>query len=270
MILEDTPCTLFDGKEYSFPLFGEVMEMTTKTENGEPIYNIVLFSFPDDNNYYEKPYIRECMSSWKKYLKNYRMIFIPVKVALPLSNWSRQTYHRKNYPTDSLRVLFVSHLDNGMYLDTDVYISSNAKIPFEKDCFVLDSCSGTMLWNKEKNNEKLLKWFDWYEHVNVENDDRIIEKYGDVQAYCNYGREFGIESVNGLFGVDHFSGIYPYMRDKQKVGIGFNLGNGNIAYFSIESFYAFGLYTVDRGYTQYISSEYIDYCPGRNISFYTC
>ena len=153
---------------------------------GEPFFNFILFEFEGDRerDYYNKPYIKECMESWKKRFPLSRFIYIKVEDCLDISNWTKYTYRRRNYPTDSLRIYFTSLLDNCFYVDTDVFISEKAEIPTEKESFVYCHCSGTMTWNKKRNNRKFGEWFDWYEDVTKRKleDSKVIHAWSTDDA----------------------------------------------------------------------------------------
>lgn len=270
---DDIQCVVVEKDSTQYLSFSEVMKLPTPKD----YFNFLLFFFPNDNGYYEKPYIKECISSWKRVFPKSRLINVPIFEAQGLSKWSMITYHRKNFPTDSLRVLLASHLNNCFYVDTDVFLTNRLELPLKKDCFVLQGCSGTMLWNRNKGNKKLLKWFEKYEEVadfilkNSENRiemDRLIDDYGDIRMYQKYGAALKIPSENIKAGVNHFSNIYPYMRDKKTVGIAIN-PKGSIASFEIESLYAFSLYCYERGYTDNISICFYDPINYQNIGFYT-
>lgn len=270
-LLKDISCVVTDETTRKMSFF-DVMQLPTP----EVCYNIILFVFPDDNDYYNKPYINECISSWRRRLVWTRLIFIPVFESKKLSKWTEVTYHRKNFPTDSLRILFTALLDRCLYIDTDVFFSSRLKVPFDKDCFVVSSCSGTFLWNKKRNNKKLLRWFNIYEKTAMEiaqikdrcERDNAISEHGDLNMYLLHGEKLGIESINDARGVNHFSNIYPYMRDKKHIGIAVN-PPGSIASFDIEAMYAFSLYCCDRKYTDYISLCYYEPETFQTVGFYT-
>lgn len=271
---DDIQCIVIDGDDTTKYLsFTEVKNLPTPKD----FYNILLFFFPNDDEYYNKPYIKECVFSWKKVFPKSRFINIPVYEALGMSKWSMLTYRRRNFPTDSLRVLFSAHLDNCLYLDTDVYLTQRFNMP-KKDCFVLNDCSGTMLFNKKKNNKKFLKWFEKYEEVadyivkNSEDrttQDLLIDKYGDLAMYHKFGKDLKIPSLDIRHGVNHFSAIYPYMRDKINLGLAVDPKNGSVASFEIESIYAFSLYCYDRGYTEHISPCFYGEDKSMCIGFYT-
>ena len=189
-------CIVYDVDRQFECTFEEVKKLPTPKD----FFNFILFFFRDDDGYFSKPYIQECMQSWRHKFSKSRLIYIPVWEAQELSLWSKKTIKRRNYPTDSLRVLFASQLKNCFYLDTDVYLAENLNLPLDKKCFVLDHCSGTMLWNKKPNNKLLLKWFQCYEDIasqipeasqdvieEINKKDRFIEKYGDISLPLVFG-----------------------------------------------------------------------------------
>lgn len=270
---DDIQCIVVDGDDSTKYLsFTEVRNLPTPKD----FYNILLFFFPNDDDYYNKPYIKECIFSWKKIFPKSRFINVPIYEAQGMSKWSQLTYGRRNFPTDSLRILFAAYLNNCLYLDTDVYLTERFKLPTDK-CFVLNECSGTMLFNRKKNNKKLLKWFNKYEETadyilknstDISTQDKLIDDHGDIAMYKKFGKKLGIASVSIANGVNHFSCIYPYMRDKVNLGLAIN-PRGSVASFEAETLYAFSLYCMDRGYTDYISPCF--YGPDKclNVGFYT-
>lgn len=270
-LLKDIKCIVTDELTREMSFF-DVMQLPTPKDG----YNIILFTFPDDGEYYSKPYINECISSWRRKLVWTRLIFIPVFESKKISKWTEVTYHRKNFPTDSLRIAYTALLDRCLYIDTDVFFSTDFNVPFEKDCFVVSSCSGTFLWNKKRNNKKLLRWFNIYERVAVEIEkikdrcerDNAISDHGDLNMYLIYGSKLKIETINDAVGVNHFSNIYPYMRDKKHLGISVN-PPGSVASFHIDAFYAFSLYCYDRHYTDYISLCFYNPESHQTVGFYT-
>lgn len=269
---DDIQCVIVEKSSPQYLSFSEVIKLPTPND----YFNFLLFFFPSDNGYYEKPYIKECISSWKRVFPKSRLINVPIFEAQGLSKWSMVTYRRRNFPTDSLRILFAAHLKNCLYLDTDVYLTHRFEMP-KQDCFVLNDCSGTMLFNRKKNNKKLLKWFDKYEETadyilkNSEDrvtQDHLIDEHGDLAMYHKFGKNLKIPSLDFRHGVNHFSMIYPYMRDKKNLGIAIN-PRGSVVSFEVEALYAFSLYCLDRKYTDYISQCFYDPHTFQNIGFYT-
>ena len=269
----DIQCIVNENGKNRYLSFDEIIKLSTPKN----FYNIILFYFPNDDEYYNKAYIKECLFSWKKVFPNSRFINIPIFEAQGLSKWSMLTYRRRNFPTDSLRILFAAHLKNCIYLDTDVYLTHRFEMPKRKDCFVLNDCSGTMLFNKKKNNKKLLKWFEKYEEtadyiLKNSNDratqDHLIDEHGDLSMYNKFGKSLKIPSLDFRHGINHFSTVYPYMRDKKNLGIAIN-PRGSVVSFEAEAIYAFSLYCYDRKYTDYISQCFYDPYTFQNIGFYT-
>ena len=148
--------------------FSEVLKLPSFKGEGrgrKPIYNFICFDSERNrkNKYYKKLFIKECMESWKIRFPLSRYIFINVEDCFELSLWTKLTIKAITYPTDSIRIYFVSVLDNCFYLDTDVYISKEAKLPLNENEFIINA-TGTLAWNKKRNNKKYQEWFDLYEN----------------------------------------------------------------------------------------------------------
>ena len=149
--------------------FSEVLKLPSFKGEGrgrKPIYNFICFAFgfgEKDYKYYNKVFIKECMESWKRKFPLSRYIFINVEDCLELSLWTEISFSLISYPTDSLRLYFVSLLDNCFYLDADVYLSEDVKLPTKENDFVI-KYSGNCTWNKKRNNKNIQELFEYYEN----------------------------------------------------------------------------------------------------------
>ena len=230
----------------------EVRHLPTKI-GSRNFYNIICFTFDNDNGYYEKDYVKRCMESWKIRFPFSRFIFINVDEVKKYSKWSLVTYQRKNFPTDSLRLLFTSQLNNALYIDTDVFIRADADLPLDLPDFVYENCSGTMLWNKFANNKRMMLWFVWYEKVakDIAEGRANIDDYCDCNAWAIYGKNLIPSFRTNRNFVNHFSGIWPFMRDKQILTL--DSKGETVACFCNDSWWAFMSYCIERGYTDKVT-----------------
>lgn len=202
---------------------------------------IILFNYEDDVGYYEKLYINECITSWRRCFGD-KIVFISVLFTpeiRALSKWTSLEWGgNKKYPTDSLRLYFVSLFDNALYLDTDVFLRKEFKI-WNKDSLCLSCCTGTFLYCPEKGNAEIRDFFNFYENmaqsfmdeiknnpekwnVSIGNVPWWKDDYGDISMYlrwrknCIENNKFYITSHEKDFNVAHFSDTWPWIRDKQE------------------------------------------------------
>jgi len=244
-----------------FPL-KNLLEMPSKTEDGKNIYTFICFEFPNDECYYSKKYVKKCMMSWSKKFGYIRIILIPIIQCINISEWTKKTYVRRCYPTDSLRMLFISMFDNCIYVDTDCFISEEFdESVFDKyDCFIANNCPGTMTWNKHKNNKKFIEYFDHYEEL-AKNIKDPMEKYvndnGDCTVFGDFGKNL-ITPVN-ITGVDHFSLTWSLMWANKNKKFYLSTSNENCKFnFSKDAMGAWIDYCFDRDYSDYIIPTDID------------
>lgn len=236
----------------------------------------ILFEYERDYRYYEKLYVNECLHSWTKAFPG--LCFVSIMLTpevLALTEWSKLDWAgNKKYPTDSLRIYFCNCFSNCFYCDTDVFLAENFKIRDDLDCFVIDTCSGTFLYNREKNNKCLQDFLDFY---NEEAKRMLREEYidentkdypwfrvdhGDVRMYDLYRSKMKdskyITSLaskdfeKGTFG--HFSNVYQWTPQCQCYD-NFNIYFGsdikdekNVVIFPKESKWAFLAYCLDHLY----------------------
>lgn len=235
---------------------------------GKPFYNIICFTFDSDKetHYYEKDYVKKCMASWKKVFPFSRLIYINVEKAAFISKWTMKTLKRKNFPTDSLRLYFVGQLDNAFYIDTDVYLSEYCPLPLNKECFVVSDCSGTLLYNKKKNNKNLLSWFRWYEKTaETLRDDDDADKNCDCEVWRTYGKYLVPSIYSEMPYVSHFSNLWPYFRDKELITL--DGCHQIVARYSDECYWAFMSYCLERKYID--SVKLFDRKAKYSVSFMT-
>ena len=147
--------------------------------------------------YYKKPYVVDCMKSWTDKM-NSKILFIQIN------------QNRKNYPTDSLRLLYCAMLKNCAYLDTDVYMNVPLNLSGFPKTFIVDSCSGTATYSVGEK-EPLKKWFNWYETEALKISKKR-EPIGDIEAY---NKTRFVENIN--LNLDHFSKLYSYKRDNKPI-----------------------------------------------------
>ena len=188
-------------------------------------FTIILFDFLDTPGYYRKKYINDCQNSWLRVLKNVRFLTILVNdEVMNLSKWSQRCNGNHKFISDSLRVYFVNQFNNAIYLDTDVYLTSQFDITplvFNNDCFIIDNCTGTFLYNKKKNNEVLEDFWNFYNEV-LSLEDSFYDN-GDLIAYekfTKYRAEKGLMTINSIKipkSIVHFSCFYPWIRDKERI-----------------------------------------------------
>lgn len=220
--------------------------------------SIILFYYPQTPDYYYKPYIDECIKTWKRNINKpirFIMVYIDNEV-MNLSKWSQHCNGNRKYITDSLRVYFVNKFDRCLYLDTDVVITSSFdinKAMEENDNFVINHCTGTCLWNKHKNSEVLNKFFEFYEKELSTKEP--FHSFGDIKAYDSFTKTNQLKSINvSNTEVAHMSYFYPWIRDKENIVISMQpwTREENTSYdiirFPIESFWAFMLYCYDKKY----------------------
>ena len=186
--------------------FSEVLKLPSFKGEGrgrKPIYNFICFAFgfgENDYKYYKKVFIKECMESWKIRFPLSRYIFINVEDCLELSLWTKSFYKRKikNYATDSIRIYFVSLLDNCFYLDTDVYVDKDANLYLNENEYVANGTTGTLTWNKKRNNKKYQEWFELYENevfYDLKTPGYHPNDYSDGIVYKRYGNRIKIKSI---------------------------------------------------------------------------
>lgn len=186
--------------------------------------NLIRFIFDKekDGAYFSRPYIAQCFGSIKRIFPNLRVCLVNVNNEIKASNKFSQVQPKNScYETDPLRLFFINKLDNAIYCDTDVFIleeyadklieSMNAN-----DTFVMSNCSGTMTWNKHKNNKEIQNWWELYNHI-VDKPNFNIQNYGDISMYYEAAKQnINIPSINNI-GTYHMSCFYPAVRDKLKV-----------------------------------------------------
>lgn len=167
------------------------------------------YDIEDLNAYYQKSYIRECMQSWLNKMPGSKILYINVNPIVSL--WTDWTLGRKNYPTDSLRLMYCALLKRCAYLDTDVYLNIPLNLAGLPKTFIVDCCSGTATYSVG-DKEGLKKWFLWYEEMAIIGHKKRLEPIADIEAYH---KTKYVESIS--LNLDHFSKLYHYKRDKKPI-----------------------------------------------------
>ena len=251
-----------NNRIYEMPLRAAA-KLPVKDLNGFFIYNFLMFTYPNDKPDYLKTGFRKlCIDSWHIAFPRMRIIYVDVSKCLGLSPFTDFYFERKSYPTDPLRILFLSRLNRAIYCDTDVYLRSDARdhLPLECKCFVgAWGCSGTFLYNKKRNNKKFIKWFKVYNKIPL---DAKEYKCTDAIVYCRNKKALKIPEVNTTNICNHFSNIWIYIRDE----IPFFLSDkenreiNNRVSFSKECYTAFIYYLKNKGwYDKYVKEDAKDY-----------
>lgn len=188
--------------------------------------NFIRFIFDKDKDkaYYSRPYILQCFNSIKKIFPNLRVCLVNVSEAIKTSNRFSDLQPKNScYETDPLRLFFINKLDNAIYCDTDVFILEEYTDKLienmnKNDTFVVSNCSGTITWNKHKNNNEIQKWWNLYNHI-VDEPNFNIQNYGDISMYHEAMKQhISIPSINDA-GTYHMSCFYPAIRDKVPINI---------------------------------------------------
>ena len=188
-------------------------------------YNFLVFTFPEDpENFFSTGFRKDCIDSWKAAFPKMRIIKVNVRDCIHLNKWVSESYHAKSYPNDCLRPLFLGYLNNGIYCDADVFLIKNAKkeLPLTSyECFVGQySCSGTFLFNKNKGNPEMEKWFHLYDKF--ETFDRV---FTDCMTYLD-GRDRGelnVPEFDTCGIANHLAGVFLNIRDKIPFTMAFNM-----------------------------------------------
>lgn len=209
--------------------------------------------------YYQLPYVRMCMDSWKKYYPESKILFI--QMVPYLSEFSDATYYygKRNYPTDSQRVLYCSILRKAIYLDVDVFLPEKIK-EIEEDNFpracVINNCSGTGLYSNNYDLRALHDLYNWYESTavkriknNVARGIPIERGISDVEAIAANPYFPNVNSP-----VDHFSYAYPVFRDKKTFRI-VDSGKDCSIVFHKASYEAFLEYIKYKHYDKYLKED---------------
>lgn len=220
--------------------------------------SIILFHYPGDDKYYDKPYVKECMRSWQTYFKDPRFISILIDDEVKaLSAWTQKCNGNRKYMTDSLRVYFVNQFDRCLYLDTDVFLCVDAVIDFNKyDCFCLSCCTGTFLYNKAKHNKILDDFWNFY------NNDLVKEEHfwenSDIIAWQKFDR---LPTIPKPEKVAHFSCFWDWINKQKDIVIcneewvrkTTKDKPNDIVHFPAQSFMAVMKYIIDKGYNVRLS-----------------
>lgn len=229
---------------------GKVLDYTELTEHS---LVFIAFYYKEEEIYtfYKKPYIKMCMDSWKKVYPD--SIILYIKVEKDISEWTNMSiyYGKKNYPTDSLRLLYASLFKKCFYLDVDVFLSKPIPIRETNDwpqVMVVNYCSGTCLYSANRNSFALVEWYNWYENEaihlaikNIRSGKDAFVGLGDIDAYHRFPR---VPNVNMI--MNHFSAIYPYIRDKKPFKITFEKTKDTMVIFDKEAYPAFMEYIKDK------------------------
>ena len=201
------------------------MEITRET----PI-NFITFSYQDQKNYLNNSVARMCMDSWKRAFPNLNIINIDVTEEIAnMNEFSKFAYNQnlKSYTTDPLRLYYVNQYDNCVYCDIDVviissYINDLIKLLNSNNELIIWS-TGTFTWNKHKNNQKYIKFYNFYNkffNSNFYDSKKDKYYYTDNKMYYFYNLsnlEFNINTPsNSTFFICHinpfnFSTQYIYL-----------------------------------------------------------
>lgn len=159
--------------------------------------------------YYKKPYIVDCMKSWTDKMDG-KVLYIQVNTHVSVWTDIMISQNRKNYPTDSLRLLYCAMLKRCVYLDTDVYMNVPLNLSGFPKTFIVDNCSGTVTYSVG-GKDPLKKWFNWYETEALKISKKM-QPIGDVEAY---GKTRFVENIR--LNLDHFSKLYCFKRDNKPI-----------------------------------------------------
>lgn len=256
-VLNIEVCVEENNEKFICP-FKIASEMPSKDKEGYNIYNFIVFTYPSDGDYLKTGFRKMCIDSWHIAFSRIRIIYIDVSKCLDLCKWTEIYYVRKSYPTDPLRPLFLSFLDNGIYCDTDVFLHPKTRdlLPLCQGFFVGEyGCSGTFLWNKEKNNQHFMKWFEIYNEMEPDPEDYLNT---DCEVFSRFKRTIDVPDLYTRYICNHFSLIWVNIRDNKPFKIKFQHAVGKeimCASFCKESYYAFMQYCKEKGYEKYISEE---------------
>lgn len=245
----ETPC-IHNNKKYK-----------VKDFINDEVFIAFYYDLNDLNIYYQTPYVQMCMNSWRKVYPSMKLLYIQVNYMASVYTQQALAFGKRNYPTDSLRVLFCSLFKKAIYLDTDVYLTRPIQVRQSDDwpkVMVINQCSGTCLYSNNVNSHALKRWFEWYESKALDKIEENLSKGIEPMLYTSDIESF--IAMNGVIPnstqpINHFSMIYPLVRDKVHFKIIDTLDPNTNTKFDKECKPAFLQYLKDRGYEDLVDEN---------------
>ncbi|MCM3724912.1 glycosyl transferase [Neobacillus cucumis] len=160
------------------------------------------------------PLIKKCITSWKKYCPDYKIIeWNESNFDININPWTKEAYENKKYAfvSDYAR-LFILYNYGGIYLDTDIeltknideFLSHEAFSGFENEKYVQSGIIGSL-----PKNSVIKRFLEYYNDRHFVKEDGSIEDIPNVRIITEILKDYGLK-LNNEFQV--INGIYIYPR----------------------------------------------------------